>query len=495
MGGHQGWKAKLKALFPKAWRTKGIENPGDVQQTIEDWSIATYGLLCNVRTGEDIASKVTASFVGTHTQYINIELISVLFDEREYTPISKQKTQKKRKANTEKYTDTKAFTKEEIISNKIRITDDLLPDIERVKMTPILVDDVYRYISDVIKVSTSDVYSKLTIWVQGGRISCIDDELRTIPQEFIRTSKRGADFGLMEQYISIALKEKRIGEVDIKIVQHINQSKYSNIVVKSKDTDTICILLLNMRNWMTMKNGKTEFTKHIYWDDGYDNYLDINCLWLEIVSLFRKQFPSCTYYVETMVILIITCGTDFNNGYHSLGPTRLWAHFEKNGYEQMFCDSPGLFDFKDGTFCFGDCEKRQSFNITESKLRRLLDSYFTKKVNTGSKNKKRDSNGNGKGESKKGEALKNLKEKNNGLLQGKNEVPTMSQMLASIRRSFWTIEYWLNEARPCRALDPLLIDKQSGLPSCGYKLVTKKNDDGEIITSCEYAEKVAIFKN
>jgi hypothetical protein len=247
--------------------------------------------------------------------------------------------------------------------------------------------------------------------------------------------------------------------------------------------------------------------KHIYWDDGFGNILDVNALWWEIASLFKKKFSACKFYVETMVMLMISCGTDFNDHYNSLGPKTIWNYFADKGYDIMFGDGGMLIDFKNDSFLLGDCVKRTSIQITESKMIRFIEGFLLKKMNrkqyVPSYRKRKqtqldigDENDVAMRESDKYEKaeLSDIKEKNNGLIPGKYTVPTKKEIVAWCRRNWWVMDYWMNGYKKCGFMNELECDKITGLPLCGYQEIKEETELKEIITRVIYANEVAIFR-
>lgn len=508
MGIHKTWKSYLIELYPNCWY-KNLPDEVKVNHIIDDWTIRYYGLVSGARTGTDIQVNIKNIFLYYHKDSLRFtKEISVLFDEREYTPLAKQVKQRERKKNATKYSNATPYTMKEIMENRIRISDGILPDLDRIALTPRLIDDVFRYCTDFIRDSNHEILLRSTIWVHGGRETSKDDDLKTVPIEFKKTNFENNAYDPNTNYvlnnnqsnITIIKGTPIMGETDIKIVHHINNSNYRDILVRSSDSDTICILLLNMRNWLSKDTGggKTLFTKHIWWDDCFGNILDVNALWLSIIERFKKKYNLTKYYIETMVILMLISGSDFNNNFNGLGPKTVYSNFEDTGYDVMFgSDKEPLIDFKNDTFVINDSQKRASIVIKESKMIRFMETFFVKKMFKkkpyDTKRKKRGSNEYDDNNSDR-MSIDDFSDKNNGFLVDKFKIPNKAELAAWTRRIWWLLDYWMNAYKKCGYMNEIEIDDKTKLSKCGYIQIKEENDLKEIVTKVVYANRVVIFK-
>ncbi len=118
------------------------------------------------------------------------------------------------------------------------------------------------------------------------------------------------------------------------------QIKGGNIYIKSRDTDSIYILLLHIRGWIDIKTEKIKYGIFLE-SSGRDNcpgekprdmkprFIDVVALWRSILVYFRDNYPGIPCPIETMILLILLTGSDYTDGFPQFGPAKIWESFKE----------------------------------------------------------------------------------------------------------------------------------------------------------------------
>ena len=333
---------------------------------------------------------------------------------------------------------TLPYTIEEIKSQKIHIGDGPLPDIERVFATPLLLEDLISYFYQIIKKLHQKVDNSCTIIIDG----CIRSSR-------LKKFRKGKPVELEKQmHASVAIFEKhiakplhfdsfRIGETDLKIPRHIGMHSNKRITVFSSDSDSIPILLLNMRDWIDKESG---FLKSkIFIDFGARSTAGLR--YLDVVELYRSIGRFAISYkvqrpIETMCILMILTGTDYVEKQKSIGPSTILDAFMKGKHELFkFQKETNDSIFKSDSE-IGDIHIRHSITLAEYLLKLFVQSCMPK---TQSKKRKNSS---------------------------EPEKPNLG-IDSYLRRVFWTLDYWINGSKS-NFLDPVAVEPNTGLSLHGW---------------------------
>jgi hypothetical protein len=340
MGIDTNWKAKLRELYPSAWMFQ-IPQELRADVLIDDMTLNLRRAMYKMTQGKDIEVwlKKRIEMYGMS----GIRSYVALFDESEFVPEAKQETQDTR----DKAEKNRPFSAEEIHSQKIRVTDALLPMVTRLLATRSLNAERTRYATKkLMEIEFDKKLSGLTIFVDGGReVSDSSTGTMLVPKFLVRN--------LGTKNVA-RMDSNQIGESDLKLVRHISrQEKGSVIYILTCDTDTIPILLLHMLEWIDPADGAIRYKIYLNTSVNGDSkqpsraknpkpeapeVVDLSELWRSIIRTFRERFPGVKNPVETMVLLMIMTGTDFVSNFHGIACNRMWEIFE-NGGHRIFSDT------------------------------------------------------------------------------------------------------------------------------------------------------------
>lgn len=426
MGIDLKWKELLKDKFPLCFPNE-IPLKSDiilVDTLIElrKWTHFAY-------TGEEIETRIIKGI--TELTKFNPEKIIYMIDEKEYVPKCKQATWDSRKEGKKL-----PYTLEEIQNQKIHIGNGPLPDIERVFFTPLLFEDLLLFFYQVIKKLHKSVKIGCTIIIDG----CIKSSR-------LKKQRKGKPVNMDKPFPGCVIYfEKdipkpiyfdsfKIGETDLKIVKNISLNHNKNFTIFSSDSDSIPILLLNMRDWIEKSTG---FIKsNIYIDFGARSVKGLR--YLSVVELYRQVCRFMISYrverpIETMCILIIITGTDFVEKQNFVGPSTVLNVFINGGND--------LFKLKKDDCIFksdieiGDTNLRHSIQIAEHLLKNFIQLCMPK--------------------------AHQIKKKK---LNNEPEKPILN-LDSYLRRIFWNMDYWVNGE--LNFINPIELEKDTQLSMNGW---------------------------
>lgn len=158
------------------------------------------------------------------------------------------------------------------------------------------------------------------------------------------------------------LETTHVGEADVKIPRFIvHGNRTSSYMVVSQDTDIIFVLLLHLKTLLANKS-REESDDFTLWLDtqtpqdkkmGADRlyrFIDIKCLYYDILDLFALEYPNVKQPIETLVFLVYSLETDFTrpfDGALKIGVTTLWNTFSELHTPLTRIRSHGYLAFSD----------------------------------------------------------------------------------------------------------------------------------------------------
>lgn len=295
----------------------------------------------------------------------------------------------------------------------------------------------------------------------------------------------------------------KVGEGEMKIVRHLmdlDKNEPKTILIISEDTDLIPILLLSMKHLINDQTENINFK--IYLDMTYSNkrancasknipfthdIVDIVEMWRSIYDYFSKHHQVVICPIETIVLLMALCGSDYNTEVlPDFSPKSVWKYFIQEGH-LLFARKKDLYpldthgsmegalsssssdssssssengksplrtdpDDPENAYAitpegiFGNPKERTEIDILEFKVYRFVMNYYYYKnkpsekrpVNQGNLNELRSYMSHVKKSSKK-------------------KLPEDLKISAFIRRCTWVIDYWTNGGLPVekKYKDPL----------------------------------------
>jgi hypothetical protein len=353
MGIDTRWKVILKNNF------EGFcsEIPSGIKITkiIDDMSLNIRSILTGVNTWQDLKKNSMRRVESFWTP--SLEEYVVLFDERQYVPDSKIPTQTKR-TNNEKHP---PFTSEEIRYINIG-TGDIPPDkatfLKRMMATRELHGQLYDLVGSSIA-SSKFGNKRVRMIIDGGfekGVLQMRDKIKVVSiHPHVSDDGSCERYDTATKYIIISTSDddslstayimdsERIGESDLKIPKHIDSSQKGNIFVRSKDTDSIPIILLHMRDWINTESGSINFGIYLELSSAKQGkeaeIVDMVKLWRSIIIYFRSNFNNVPCPIETIVMLMLYNGCDYCQKYRKITPAVIW---------KMFCDGGNKILFDSG---------------------------------------------------------------------------------------------------------------------------------------------------
>lgn len=142
------------------------------------------------------------------------------------------------------------------------------------------------------------------------------------------------------------LDSTHVGEADVKIPRFIvhGSNGTSSYLVVSQDTDIIFVLLLHLKTILANKSRKEVDPNFSLWLDTQTpqdkkmgvsrlyRFIDVKCLYYDILDLFALEYPEIKQPIETLVFLVYSLETDFTlpfDGALKVGVKTLWNTFSE----------------------------------------------------------------------------------------------------------------------------------------------------------------------
>jgi len=323
MGIDTNWCTILSGVFPQCWE-KEISKPPQI--IIVDVNIVLYSGVNKCFTGEQFLERVS--------QYIkklslpSVEKIIFLFDEYEYTPECKEIERKRRASSS-----VMPYTLEDIKRKKLRFDSGDWPQVERVWGSSLLKEDLYYYFYWCVNKVFSES-SNCEVIIDGCRVS-----------SRIRLGDLDNPCYFPSKYVIFNNEEHhfdgfKLGENDVKILNHIKMNTKKTILIISSDTDTIPMTLLTLRDWINTTTGNIECDIFIQRIPSMEaaftkNVININSLWAGILQKFHRDYPRITYPIEMLCLLIILSGTDYVDNFSGIGANTVWKHFTSGAHKVL----------------------------------------------------------------------------------------------------------------------------------------------------------------
>jgi hypothetical protein len=448
MGIEGSWKNLLRKDFPKAF-LECIPNGEIPDVIIEDMSITVRSMAEDIRnmTGAHIAEKLTSRInfqcvKGKTKQYV------ALFDNHDRVPRSKGPKQRSRRA-LEASSGYIPYTEEELAKNgsTLQITTGKLPPMKRVLATPKLRGDYYRFCTDCI-CNNIGLGQTTDVIIDAGRTKPNQQQkpLETIPVYLVCRAGK---------IVEIREPDKD-GEADVKMAKYVFANKGKTVMVKTKDSDSIPILLLNVR---TLIDASSKYVGTKVYIDMRDcggeekrHIVDVIELWRSIMERFHRNPVSKSIYhpIETVVVMILTTGCDYIiKRFATLGPTKIWQYFIENGRDILVHQCGAVIR----TQCPIGTNKRQSIQLAENLFYDFISMCYCREVglNFFSLNEER----------LRGTDIMthvcNYAQSNG---RKTKYIPySRDYVVAVFRRIRWCLEYWSNASLGERPDDPLDTDE------------------------------------
>lgn len=431
------WKVILKKLFPNCFLKKIEQNElENVVTIIDDFTIAYYKLIHGENiTGTQVCKKAKNRILYYINNFaINCNNYVILQDEKRHVPSNKSITWEKRKNNNK----VQPYSNEEILL--LKITDGVLPNPQRLIITSYLRDELYAYCNNGI----SSIFAEQKNLLQKNSFTLLIDTCRTKINDEIRLCQSKYSFNKEGKLSKNIYQANKIGESDLKMVYHLIETcklyPEKNIIIRTIDSDSIPILLLNIRDiisqtdhmlhnniYIDMRSrfeNKNDFTKksdsetneedneedNEEEDDSNGYIINITQLWIDIGKYFYSNFPYLSHPYEVMCFLIAITKTDYSDNFKTIGPNKVWKSFIEKGFHYFYN--------KDLSYI--------TIPIT-------MDNY-------GCPNSYRDIRAY---ENKLWEFIKSCAPKNKNL----QEIEKNNEFYSKIRRCIWVLNYWSNGGR------------------------------------------------
>ena len=297
----------------------------------------------------------------------------------------------------------------------------------------------------------------------------------------------------------IIYPSRKIGEGDLKIPRAISELEQGNIFIKSRESDSIFILLLHMRGWINRETGSIKYG--VFLELEFDpkgssdtSRLDVVSLWRTILLHFQTDYPGISCPIETFVLLVLLAGSDYTDGFPQLGPAKIWESFKDYGHKILFDHSTELVDMKSDTktngrenaiitdYGYGDPKCIYGYSIAEDKVFSFIACMYCRYV---AKEKNiRSSNKIDMGYIRKLAKEQDVKKTDSH----KWNIPSDEEIKAKIRRIYWTLDYWTNtskndaklknrEDREHGYLIPFVKEPKTGHSKYGWDIFEQENPD------------------
>lgn len=423
------------------------------------------------RLGEVLRDRIIIDKTNKLKQYI------VLFDENEFVRKSKYPTRRNRNKKVIPYV---------MGVDTVNIGKGVIRDGERILATrwlhPMLIQfctEEIRHVIDEFGKLKSRPLPYITI---DGAITSHSDINGNLKQELLI---------LQHDKPPVRLESYKIGESDMKIVNHLvhineerNVTEKVVVLIKTIDSDTLPILLLNMIDLIDPVTQNIEIS--IYLESEYKfnhknssngkhktKYIDVVSLWRGIIVYFNKKFPRIEHPILSMCLLLMLTKTDYVTGFKQIGPSKVWSNFCDRGHElfALPCNvlSESGYEVRVSQLItqevsFGNKDKPNLFLLDEGLLFKFIN-YLYHKVLT--KTEPRNDWSNMK-------TMEVLRDIGNKMDKGKIEkqkfkIKSDEDIMVTIRNLSWNLLYWCNEGcRPKIVPDPLVRDTSTNKSIYGW---------------------------
>lgn len=562
MGLTHGWKEILKKdkqIFGDCFG----DLPADakISTIIEDFNISMRTISYYVKSWKEIADRCTSRLINNFNPHLTQYIIA--FDEGEFAPENKRPKQEK----SAKSSPHLPFTAEELKHVHIGVEVEKSTDrggtlfdpskfpndvkmncqtfIERVLATRVLHPEFKNFLTAQllsIKLLNKTMTPPL-ITIDGGHTQYYEENRANFTVSVKFYNERGdcnsmsempnkrrhngepirstaskiivhpstGDNRQTEAYIH---ESDRIGEADMKIPSHIKHQKNGgDILVISKDTDMIPIMLLSMRDWIDLESENVPF--RIYLDltpsereketpDSKNpptpdakpsiqdakpskppkktkskppktqaEILDVLKLWRHIYDYFRKTFPKIISPLETFVTLMILTKTDYVlTGLTGIGPAVIWKSFLSGGFIYLGEQSEfAIIEHK----CFvtspptgrsaviadvniGDPDAKHDIVLAEHKVYKFIQ-YVYANLHIPSKEKNKATRVERMTKNPDLDELRKIFSAKQDTYKkpGSRAIPSDRGIKAIIRRTGWNIDYWANGHKKNKFMNPIEV--------------------------------------
>ncbi len=570
MGINTEWKKIIKRnphVFGNCW-LDGIPSPHNITTVIDDFTLYLRSLAYGIQSWDDLAKRsqrrIQENTDTTLRRYV------VAFDEGESVPSAKKPKQDQRdNASASKANPILPFSAEE--ESQIKVGEvPFIPSGIKVPTTQFFVERLMasrRKHFDIQGFITSELLSfkfpyestkNSILVIDGGnmehykkhndvyskRVIISKDD---IEEDFDAVTPSGQNHWVTKDFSVKAHPGKRrknvvvnterddtfnevevsqsggIGESDVKIPRHISEHGSGDVYVHSYDTDMICILLLNMKDWIDTTTLQVPFNVYLNLtaDHGMPEILDVLKMWRSIMDYFRDNLKNVTCPIETIVMLMLLSSSDYVEGFPQIGPMTIWTTFFDCGHKILFPDdsTSGFIDeygsfqsqelrvkcvnsdiicrdskYRHAIMCVnsdimcGDSKYRHTIMFDENKLYEFLVLMYQKRFYPQMAPSTPISRAMEHLRSKVEERQAELDAKNalDRTKRKKWRIPSDHKIYAIFRQIWWNMDYWMNGGKEYPFMDPTAIDPKSKLSRHGWTT----NDSGGV----KFAERVHIFK-
>ncbi len=532
MGKLSGWKDVLNREF-KYCRIVSIPDDVAVTAIIDDMSLNIRRVMYGLTNWDELGRRLRRRITSADSKHLKRYVVT--FEEPDNVPASKQPEQETRKIRTQK--DGIFPLSDEENAALIIESGAVLPTtgdayLQRMMATRGVHDRLYAFCTEQIAsavfppIVTTDTGENrretrsVDLIIDGARLSTIDERTKRDPS--------GADVVLIDSssvdkdkpaYASVstrrnendkaivrAFKSMGIGEGDLKIVAAISDVRGGNVVVRSCDSDTIPILLLNMRRWLDPATGQSRFGIFIDMTSRYaapkdgevprGDIVDIVSLWRSIHVHFRSRYPGIRHPIETVALLMILTGCDYGEGFRKLGPATIWRAFEDGGSD-ILCGRKASVaatadDYADANTApnstpstdmnYGNKGQRYPLTYNEDNIVAFVTYAYHRELVP--KPKKRKVNGvmiYANGQSDHPYFAPPSMAENRRIARAKDatykdeksmwKIRTNEEIAAVVRRTWWTQDYWMNGTlRTNPYMNPTAMDRASSKSLHGWEV-------------------------
>lgn len=476
MGIEAGWKnTVLPNNFPGAF----LEDNPEADYIIDDFSLALRNkLFYGINTWRDVRTRVYNRLTGMKGGHL-LKKYVILFDESEFVPLAKRPTQRKRRENP-KYKGKPIVPFSEIEKQEFKISIDSVPKlgpssfgeyVERMWISGKgIMKKVIAFVQEQVIYHYSTHKPPFEIIIDGCRIDLNNSSpLNGFKINDLRTSYTESQvLHLSRTHGSARISVTDsfgIGESDMKIPRHISLLPESSILVFG-DSDTIPIVLLNLRRWICKD---TNYLKHRIYLGKEDtkksskSVVDLTELWRLMLSYKIDKYGDITNFIEAVVCLMLLTGSDYvQKLLKQFGPVKVWKAFENGGYKFFLGEGAVQSTLEYG---FDKIEDRFPVIFFNHKVYDFIHHiYKTRFAGTSNMNSVR--------------RMAREEDRKKKSAHGKYEVASDDELHANIRRIWWNIEYLLNGTTKFPYPDPTEIHDESGLSTHGWvtEMVGEKLD-------------------
>jgi hypothetical protein len=323
-------------------------------------------------------------------------------------------------------------------------------------------------------------------------------------------------------------ESSKIGEVDVKMVRDIftnGMHEGGDVLIKTTDSDSIPIVLLALRDLINDKVRKFPFRVYVEFPDKKEElenlatepekhddnppsarespvaserkkkylYFDAVEAWRSIHHFFSQKFPFFTCPIETTVSIMLLCGSDYTDKLVGITPKDIWSFcFLDEAFKYMGCSfdpyGSSLDNFvddeeTDAVIVSSDTGffSRHGITITHNKFYEFIKNlFFYKKKNQIPRPVaiplsvlREEMNIPAIEKYKQAMEEAELKRKRGLPTRNPNRpflVPEDDEIHALIRRIWWTLDYWMNGAKPVPepVMNPIAVNARN-ISVCGWQ--------------------------